>query len=44
MKDKEYTYSELHSCTYGGIHASEEFKRQYLDKREDIAIEKNGDI
>jgi hypothetical protein len=44
MKDKEYNYSNLHETVYAGIHASEEFKRVYLDQRENEAIIKNGDI
>ena len=44
MIDKEYRYSTLHDCVYACIHAGEEFKRRYLDKREDEAIKENGDI
>jgi len=44
MKDKEANYTELHSAVYACIHSGEEFKRRNLDKREDFAIEKNGDI
>lgn len=44
MRNKEYRYSNLHDATYGCIHAGEEFKRRYLDKREDQAIDENGDI
>ena len=44
MSTHEYRYSDLHDCTYAVIHAGEEFKRRYLDKREDQAINDNGDI
>lgn len=44
MKSRTFKYSELHDVTYAAIHAGEEFKRRYLDKREDIALEQNGDI
>ena len=44
MLDKEATYTELHNTVYACVHSGEEFKRRYLDGREDKAIEKNGDI
>jgi len=44
MKDKEFKYSVLHDCTYGCIHAGDEFRRRNLDVRENEAREKNGDI
>lgn len=44
MKDKEWRYSTLHDTTYSAQHCSDEFKRRNLDKREDQAIEENGDI
>lgn len=44
MKDKEYRYSILHDATYAPIHAGEEFRRRNLDKREDQAIQENGDV
>lgn len=44
MKDKEYRYSDLHDCVYAVQHCADEFRRRYLDKREDNAIAKNGDI
>jgi hypothetical protein len=44
MKDKTVCYYTLHDATYAAIHAGEEFKRRYLDKREDEAIKINGDI
>lgn len=44
MEDKEHNYTSLHSCTYAVVHCADEFRRRYLDKREDEAMEKNGDI
>jgi len=44
MSTREYRYSNLHEAVYATIHAGEEFKRRYLDLREDKAIIENGDI
>lgn len=44
MKTREYRFSSLHDCTYGVMHCADEFRRRFLDKREDKAIEENGDI
>jgi len=44
MKNKEYRYSILHDVSYAAIHCGDEFRRRYLDKREDKAIEENGDV
>jgi hypothetical protein len=44
MKDKEVRYSTLHDCTYATMHCADEFRRRNLDKREDEAINQNGDI
>ena len=44
MKTRELRYTPLHSCIYAVIHAGQEFKRRYLDKRENEAIKTNGDI
>lgn len=44
MYNKEVRYSTLHDCVYACIHAGEEFKRRFLDVREDEAIKSNGDI
>ena len=44
MEGKEYRYSVLHDCTYAAIHCGDEFRRRFLDKREDQAIVENGDI
>jgi len=44
MSTREYRYSNLHDAVYATIHAGEEFKRRYLDERENQAIVENGDI
>ena len=44
MRDKEKNYSNHHDTTYAAHHCGDEYRRRYLDKREDVAIEKNGDI
>ena len=44
MKDKPSRYSVLHDCTYASMHCADEFRRRYLDKREDDAISENGDV
>ncbi len=44
MSTKVWSYTELHSAVYAAIHAGDEFRRRFLDKREDSAIIKNGDI
>ncbi len=44
MATRENRYSTLHEAVYATIHAGEEFKRRYLDVREDNAMKENGDI
>jgi len=44
MDDRKYKYGELHDAVYACAHVSDEFRRRYLDKREDEAIQCNGDI
>jgi hypothetical protein len=44
MSNREFRYSPLHDAVYACIHAGEEFKRNFLDKRESQAKETNGDI
>lgn len=44
MSTKEKRYTTLHDCTYAVQHSSDEFRRRFLDKREDEARETNGDI
>ena len=44
MSNKKYNYSNLHDAVYGCIHVGDEFRRRYLDEREDEARLNNGDI
>ena len=44
MSTRDFRYSTLHDCVYAIQHCSDEFRRRYLDKREDEARESNGDI
>lgn len=42
--DHDFTYTHLHDCTYAAMHCADEFRRRFLDKRENEAREANGDI
>ena len=44
MFDKVHSYTHLHDCVYAVQHCADEFKRRFLDKRENDAREANGDI
>ncbi len=44
MNTREKRYSTLHEVVYAVQHCADEFRRRYLDKREDEARETNGDI
>jgi hypothetical protein len=44
MKNKEARYTELHDCAYAAMHCADEFRRRFLDRREDMAMQTNGDI
>ncbi|RLG10716.1 hypothetical protein DRN73_07155 [Candidatus Pacearchaeota archaeon] len=44
MKNKAFKYSNLHDTVYAAAHCSDEFRRNYLDVRENQAKEINGDI
>jgi len=44
MSARNNKYSNLHDCTYAAMHCADEFRRRFLDKREDEAITENGDI
>jgi len=37
-------YAQLHDCVYAVQHCSDEFRRRFLDIREDQARKENGDI
>lgn len=43
-KERKWCYSDLHDICYSAHHCGDEFKRRFLDKRENEAREKNGDI
>jgi hypothetical protein len=44
MSTRELRYSTLHEVVYAVMHCADEYRRRYLDKREDEARETNGDI
>jgi len=44
MSTREFRYTPLHDCVYAIQHCADEFRRRYLDKRENDARESNGDI
>ena len=44
MVTREKRYSTLHDVVYAVAHASDEYRRRYLDVRENEALEANGDI
>jgi len=44
MKTREIRYATLHEVVYSVMHCADEYRRRYLDKREDEARETNGDI
>ena len=44
MSTREFRYSTLHEVVYSVMHCADEYRRRYLDKREDEARETNGDI
>ena len=44
MDTREFKYSTLHDACYASQHCADEFKRRFLDKREDDAREENGDV
>ena len=44
MKKREFRYSILHDVAYAAIHCGDEFRRRFLDIRENDAREKNGDV
>jgi hypothetical protein len=44
MNNKDFKYSNLHDTVYATQHCADEYRRRYLDKREDEAMEENGDI
>jgi hypothetical protein len=44
MCGREYTYSNLHDVAYAAEHCADEFRRRFLDNREDFTRMINGDV
>lgn len=44
MDTRDVNYTNLHDTVYSAIHCGDEFRRRFLDKREDEARLTNGDI
>ena len=44
MITRDLRYTDLHDCVYAVQHCADEFRRRFLDKREDEARFQNGDI
>lgn len=44
MMGRPFNYTNLHDCCYAAGHMCDEFRRRFLDKREDYARDKNGDV
>ena len=44
LQGKDICYSTLHDTTYAAQHCADEFRRRYLDEREDKAMAENGDV
>lgn len=42
--NRHYRYNILHDVAYAVMHCADEFRRRFLDKRENEAREKNGDV
>jgi len=44
MKTREQRYSTLHEVVYAIMHCADEYRRRYLDKREDKTRKENTDV
>lgn len=44
MQDKEFNYSNLHDTVYSAVHCGDEFRRNFLDERENLAKSLNDKI
>lgn len=44
MQNKQFNFSNLHDTIYSAQHCADEFRRNYLDKRENDAKKTNGVI
>lgn len=41
---RDFRYTQLHDVVYAAVHCGDEFRRHYLDQREDDAIRSNGQV
>jgi len=44
MSTRDFNYSNLHDTVYSAHHCGDEYRRRYLDARENDARELNGDV
>lgn len=44
MEPLEANYTNLHDTVYAAQHCADEFRRRYLDLRENTALVLNGDV
>ena len=44
IESRSWCYSDLHDCVYATQHCADEFRRRFLDEREDEARKANGDV
>ena len=44
MLNREANYTNLHDCCYAAQHMADEFRRRFLDARENHAKDVNGDV
>lgn len=44
MSTREFRYSNLHDTVYAAQHCADEYRRRFLDKRENKARKENGDV
>lgn len=44
MSTRDVRYSTLHEAVYAATHCADEFRRRFLDARENQACASNGDV
>jgi hypothetical protein len=44
MENNVFNYTNLHDVAYAAQHCADEFRRRFLDVREDTARKENGDV
>lgn len=44
MEPLDVNYTNLHDTVYAAQHCADEFRRRFLDHREIVALDLNGDI